>query len=120
MSETNTNRLQWTDKDWATYLGCPIDKIQEYKNILDKNYLMAIERDKNSGKYFMAVYRYDIAPSGFQRLQLLLSGNKRFDNVVNALQDANRIISHMELNDFYAKQLNMPKQAIQMMLIREN
>ena len=119
MTENETNRLQWTDKDWATYLGCPINKIQEYKNILDKNYLMAIECDKNSGKYFMAVYRYDIAPSGFKRLQLLLSGNKRFDNVVNALHDANRIISQMELNDFYAKQFNMPKKSIQMMLIRE-
>lgn len=116
---TQVNRLNWKDEDWATYLGCPVSKVQEYKNILDQNYLMAIECDKNTKKYFMAVYRYDIAPSGFKRLQLLLSGNKQFAKVDDALHNANDIISKMELGKYQAKWLNMPQKAIQMMLIRE-
>ena len=113
------NRLNWTDLDWAEYLKCPVQKIFEYRKILNDNYVMVVERNKKTGKYSFAMYRYYITPSGNDRLQLLLSGKQSFLTYSEAVNNANGKISKMELKDFWVKSLNVPKQAIQMMLIRE-
>ncbi len=114
------SRLEWKNEDWANYLDCPVQKISEFKKILDENYVMAVERNAASKLYSFAVYRYDVAPSGAKRLQLLLTDDKhKFANIQDAMHDANNIISSLELNDYCAKALNVPKRAIQMMLIRE-
>lgn len=117
--QTMKSRLDWQDSDWATYLNCPVSKIPEYKKILDENFVTAIERDRQSGQYSFALYRYDVAPSGFKRLQLSKTSKKSFANLLDAVHDANNIISCWELSDFWAKAFNMPKQAVQMLLIRQ-
>ncbi len=113
------SRLDWQDADWAKHLNCPVSKIPEYKKILDENFLTAIERDKQSGQYSFALYSYDVAPSGFTRLRLSATGNKSFTNLLDAVRDANNIISCWELSDFWAKAFDVPKQAVQMLLIRQ-
>lgn len=114
------SRLYWNNLDWATYLGCPVQNIPEYKKVLDENYVMAVERNKITGNYSFAVYTYHTKPSGDQNLQLLLSDDKHsFPTIMDAVHDANNIISTMELNNFWAKTLGVPSRAIQMMLIRE-
>ena len=113
------SRLDWTDDDWATYLGCPVAKISEYNKILNENYLMALEQDTQTKNHAFAMYRYDIAPSGQKRLRLLFSSKNPFTQKQDALTHANNIISTMELNDFYAAALGVPAKAIQMLLIRE-
>lgn len=113
------NRLDWNDADWATYLGCSVAQVMAYKIELDKHYIPTIERDKKTGKYSFALYRYNISPSGFKRLQLLLSDNRAFDDIEKAMNKANEIISTFELSDTWAKMLHIPKKAIQMLLIRE-
>ena len=113
-------RLQWTDLDWANYLQCTVQEIPDIKDFLDKNYVMAVERNKMTGRYSFTMYKYHTAPSGNQSLQLLLSDDKHsFVNIMDAVRDANNIISTLELSDFWARALNVPKQALQMMLIRE-
>lgn len=123
MSETEyrrKSRLEWTDENWANYLGCPVEKIPSIRNFLDKTYVTAVERNKITGQYSFAMYKYDTAPSGHNRLRLILSDDKRgFTNITDAVRDANNIISTLELTDFWADTLNIPKQALQMMLIRE-
>lgn len=114
------SRLDWTDMDWANYLNCPVQKIPEYKKILDANFLTAIERDRETGKYSFVMYQYAIAPSGFKRLQLILSDDKhKFNNLTDAVRDANNVISTFEFTDFKAKMFDMPKKALQMLLIRQ-
>jgi len=114
------SRLNWNDLDWATYLDCPIQNIPEYKQVLDKNFVMAVERNRTTGRYSFAMYRYHTKPSGDQNLQLLLSDDKHsFPTIMDAVCDANNIISTMELNKFWAKTLDVPARAIQMLLIRE-
>ncbi len=113
------SRLEWTDANWAAYLGCSVSQVSRYKEILNKNYLMAVEKNTQANTYAFAMYRYDIAPSGQKRLRLLRSSNQQFSEESAAITDANNIISTMELYDFYATALNVPKQAIQMLLIRQ-
>ena len=114
------SRLNWNDLDWATYLDCPVQKIPEYKRVLDANYVTAVERNRTTGRYSFAMYKYHTKPSGDQNLQLLLSDDKHsFPTIMDAVHDANNIISTMELSDFWAKALGMPARAVQMMLIRE-
>ena len=123
MSETDwrkAGRLTWTDENWANHLGCPVKDIPSIRKYLDNNYVVAIERNKFTGKYSLAMYRYDVAPSGARRLQLLLSDDKHGSvDVKQAIHDANNVISKLELTDFWSKALNVPKRALQMLLIRE-
>lgn len=114
------SRLDWQDVDWAKHFGCSVQQVDQYRKIVDDNFLFVIERKRISQKYSLAVYRYDIAPSGAKRLQLMISSKKEFEDLNSALWDANNIISCLELNDFCANALNIPKQAIQMALIRQN
>ena len=113
------SRTEWNDKDWATYLGCPVAKVADYRNILDRNYVMSIQRDSRTQQYYFAMYRYDITPSGTKRLQLKYSSKKQFTTTQDALTDANNIISTIELTDFWAKTFKVPNRAIQMLLIRQ-
>ncbi len=113
------NRLDWNDADWAAYLGCSVRQVATYRVELDKYYIPTIERNRKSGKYSFALYRYHVSPSGFKRLQLLVSDSRAFDDAAKATKIANEIISNWELSDTWAKTLHMPKKAIQMLLIRE-
>ena len=113
------SRLDWNDTDWAAYLGCSVQNVAKYRELLEKNYLTCVEQDKKSGLHAFALYKYDIAPSGTERLRLMLSSKRRFNNVSDAVKDANNIISTLELSDFWAGEFNVPKQAVQMLLIRQ-
>ena len=115
----NKNRLEWTDMDWATYLGCSVQQVQEYRIFLNDNFVPAIELNKETKKYSFVMYKYHTHPSGHKSLQLMSTRNVNFSNVAEAVDDANSIISCMEFSDFWAKMYEMPKRAIQMMLIRE-
>lgn len=108
------SRLNWTDMDWANYLGCPVHRVSAYRQILDNNLIPKIECDKKTGKYFFALYRYDVA----KNLQLMMSADRQFNRFNDAACDANNIISISELDDYWAEQLHIPNKAIQMMLIR--
>ena len=113
------SRLDWNDTDWATYLGCSVRNVAKYRKLLEENYFTCVEQDKNTGLHSFALYKYDIAPSGVKRLHLLLSSNRGFTNLSDATVDANNIISGLELTDFSAAAFNVPKQAVQMLLIRQ-
>ena len=114
----SVSRLEWQDADWARQLNCPVQNVPEYRKIMEENFLTSIESNKVSGEYSFVVYRYDTAPSGAQRLQLWLTGDKSFQEIEDALRDANNIIATLELTDFWAKVYGVPKQALQMLVIR--
>lgn len=114
------SRSEWTDLDWANYLCCPIHEIPSIRKFLEDNYVPVIERNKSTGHYSFAMYRYHIAPSGAKDLHLMLSDDKHsFSNLTDALCDANNIISTLEFTNFWADALNVPKRSLQMLLIRK-
>ena len=117
----NNNRGNWRDVDWASYLGCPVEKVPEYRKIVFEEFETGIAQNTQTGKYFFEMYRYEITPSGFKRPLLMYSGNKEFVSEAEAIKDANEnIISNpnFHLNDFWAKQMGIPAKAIQMLLIK--
>ena len=113
----NGNRLKWTDMNWATYLGCSVQQVQEYKQILNEHFIPLIKRDNKTKKYSFEMYRYDT--TGRKKPHLEISDKRQFNNIAEATDNANSLISCMELKESWANNFNMPKRAIQMMLIRE-
>ena len=115
------DRTQWRDNDWAAYLCCSVADIAKYREILSGMFLTAVAHTAIEGKYRFEMYRYDIAPSGQKRLFLMLSDDAHlFDTEDAAIKYANtNIISKMYLNAFWERHLNVPANAIQMMLIKE-
>ncbi len=118
MPVVRENRLNWKDPDWAAYLGCPVNCVAQYRQILGNNFVPAIEREQKSGLYSLVMYRYDVSPSGSKRLRLLFSSNQHFADIADALHNANTVISSLELNAKVAEVLQIPRTAIQMLLIR--
>ena len=113
------NRLEWNDKDWAKYLNCPVSKIPEYRKALSEMFLPVIEQNKLDGLYYFAMYKYHISIAGTKSLQLYLTKDKPgFKTVQEAVEDGNKAISTFEFTDFWAKMYEMPKQALQMLLIK--
>ena len=89
------------------------------KKFLDDNYVTVVEHNKTTGRYSFAMYKYHTVPSGAKGLHLMLSADKHsFSNMADAVCDANNIISTLEFTDFWAKTLNIPRQSLQMLLIR--
>lgn len=114
------DRTQWRDSDWATYLRCSVADVAKYREVLSGMFLTGIAHSVSEGKYRFELHRYDYAPSGQKRLFLYLSGNNAFDTYEAALKDANiNIIPKLRLNDFWERHLNVPADAVQMMLINE-
>ncbi len=114
------NRLDWQDSNWATYLGCPVVCVKDYRRKLEGKFLITIAQHPETKKYRFEMYAYDYAPSGQKRIHLLKSGNNLFDTYTAALNDANfNIIPTLELNPAYVKLFGMPSKAIQMMLIKQ-
>ena len=113
------SRQDWNDTDWANYLQIPVSEVKKCRALLDDMFVMAVERNKITQQYSFAMYRYDIAPSGVKRLQLAATDDKHsFADIKDAVVNANNIIACMELTPYWAKTLNMPAQAIQMLTIR--
>jgi len=116
---TIKSRLDWDDTDWAKYLNCPETEIPEYRKWLENTFEPVVEVNKKNGLYRFAMYRYDIAPSGFKRFQLFLTGpEKEFKKATDAVCDANNLISSLEFTDFWAKMYEVPKKVLQMRLIK--
>ena len=114
------DRTQWRDSDWAAYLCCSVADVVKYRETLNSMFLTGIARSETEGKYRFELHRYDYAPSGQKRLFLYLTGNNVFDTYEAALKDANtNIIPKIRLNDFWERHLNVPANAIQMMLIND-
>lgn len=120
MTTFNNNKGNRRKIYWANRIGCPIEKVAEYEKIVFKEFDAGIARDKETGKYFFEMYRYEYLPSGWKRPLLMVRGNKKFDSLREARRDANKnIISKPEfrLTDFWAKVYDIHPKAIQMLII---
>ncbi len=113
------DRLEWTDADWANYLNCSVEKINEYKKILSSHIVMEI-KEIRTNFYEFQIYRLVMGPKGRKRKTLVgvdwVHQSRDRAEVVN---NANTVISSLTLKDEIAAKFNVPNAAVQMMLIRE-
>jgi len=114
------DRLNWTDKDWAAYLGCPVEHIQKYRDRLEKDFVSRVDIKKSDGNYHYCLYTYRVNESGNKMLQPIYSSTTGFSSEKNAVDEANeKIIPILLLPEPYARKNNMPDKALQMLVIKE-
>ena len=96
---------------WAIDNGCSVHKAIIYRNRL-KRYLITFR---------FAMYKWDTAPSGFRRLQLVLTDDRHCCYTENeAIEYANTyILPKIQLNDYWAKVYNVPANALQLLHINK-
>ena len=114
------DRLEWTDMDWANYLNCSIEKINEYKKILSANIVMEIKQISSYPMYEFQIYRRVTGQKGRKRkTPVFFDWSHQSHDRTEVVNNANIIISSLTLKDEIATKFNVPKAAVQMMLIRE-
>ena len=114
------NRINWSDQDWAKHLGIEVKDLPRVRNFINDNYDVATVRNQFTNKYSVALYKYHKSPSGFKTLQLMATANQEFAESAQAVKYANeQFLSKLEMTDLWAKSLNMPKRALQLLSIRE-
>lgn len=110
-----TPKEKWSDLDWANHLGCPVTEVSSIRNFMQENYSSLITMDNKTGRFVVRVYRHEITPSeSIRPIQIYASELTQPD----FLREANDKISGLEMNDFWAKALNVPKSALQLLRIR--
>lgn len=114
------SRIGWTDEQWAMHLGINVKNIPLIRNIVTENYSAAIVQDKKTSKRMVAIYRYEISPSGFRRPILLATSKKDFDKPQDAIEYANgQFLPGLELTEYWARSFGVPARALQMLSIKE-
>lgn len=108
------DRLYWTDENWAKYLRCPIKDVEEWRNILNANYDVCVELCKNDNMYHLRIYYKG------QGLRLIAFSSQGFYSEQSAIMNANEtIIPILSLNPLMSQKLGVPREALQMVLIKE-
>ena len=114
------NRINWSDSDWAKHLGIEERELKRVRNFVNENYDVATVRNQFTKKYSVALYKYHVSPSGFKTLQLMATANQEFAEAAQAVKYANEnFLSKLEMTEDWAKSVNMPKRALQLLSIRE-
>lgn len=90
-------QLTWTDKQWASHLGCDAQDVPGYSFQMTK---------------------LDVAPSGAKRVRPFVSSYKEFESSERATRYANEeVLPRMAFSDSYAALIGVPTRAIQMLHI---
>ena len=114
------NRINWSDQDWAKHLGIEVKDLPRVRNFVNDNYDVTTVRNQITNKYSVALYKYHTSQSGFKTLQLMATASKEFPESAQAIKFANEnFLSTLEMDDNWAKSVNMPKRALQLLSIRE-
>lgn len=90
-------QLIWTDKQWASHLGCDAQDVPVYSFQMTK---------------------LDVAPSGAKRVRPFVSSDKEFESSERATRYANEeVLPRMAFSDSYVALIGVPTRAIQMLHI---
>lgn len=113
-------QLNWTDKQWATYLGCPVQEVPSIRTYVRANFFPVIEQDTNTKAYNFAVTKMSTSMAGTRRIMPMISDQKTFTDFESARTHANNeVIPNLELTKFWSDALYIPQRALQMLHIKE-
>jgi len=112
--------INWTDQQWAMHFGMSVKNIPMIRRFVTEHYTATIVKHKETSKYFVAVYKYDISPSGFKRPILMVTSKEGFDKSDEAVTYANeQFLPGLRLTEFWAKAFGVPEKALQMLFVKE-
>ncbi len=109
-----SERANWTDQDWATYLDCEPSRIPEIRKLVNDNYHAALSKNQN-GQYYLVVFKRNTAPSGFVRVIPSFSLKLIGKSPEMAIYLANTFIDVLQFSDLQANTLKIPPKAFQLM-----
>jgi len=110
----------WNDKQWAAHLKINVKKVAEIRTIIENNYLATTVIDKATGLYAVAIFVYEITPSGFKIPTLSSASKKEFEKESEAIVYANeKYLPSLSLSKFAADSMRVPANAIQMLHVKE-
>lgn len=113
-------RINWTDQQWAMYLDVNIKNLPRIRNLVNENYSAMIVIDKKTSNRAVAIYRYEITPSGFKRPILMATSKKTFNETDDAVKYANEeFLPNLVLTEYWSRTLGVPDRALQMLSIKE-
>ena len=120
MNVITGDRLKWTDTMWAYYLGCSINEIPLYRQILSKNFVARVRQCPANRRYIFELFQKVVGPKGHGRMRYVYSDwCYQYSDPAKEVQFANEYISNMVFRDEVAARLKIPKKSFQMMLIHE-
>ena len=113
-------QLTWTDKQWATYLGCSVQDVPNIRAYVHANFFPVIEQDKDTKAYNFVVTKMSTSMAGTRRVMPMISDKKVFSDLESAITHANNeVIPKLELTNFWSSALYIPRRALQMLHIKE-
>lgn len=113
-------QLTWTDKQWASHLGCDATDVPRFKKYLEENFWIVLWQEKDSGlKYAEIQVRHD-TPSGNVRYVPMVT-SRAFDMPLGKMIEYtnNQFIPSLELKPVVAGARGVPSKLLQMLHIHE-
>ena len=118
--KSEISRNLWTDKQWAKHLDTSVERVPEIRAVIKDNYSAAVGVNKETGLYAIAIFTYEITPSGFKRPTLSATSKKEFTKKSDAILYANKeFLPNLFLSKIVADSMRLPVNSIQMLHIRE-
>ena len=112
-------QLQWSNRQWAKYLGCTVRKYKKACKILSDQFSVGVFQKNSTGKYYIALDRRHYAPSGAIRYVPVIVTKIEFDSLDVAVKYANEtLIPSLELAESCASAYNIPTKMLQTLHIK--
>ena len=113
-------QLNWTDKQWAIQMNCPVQEIPSIRAYVHANFFPVIAKDKNTKAYNFIMTKMGTSMAGTRRVMPMISDKNVFSDFESARTHANNeVISKLELTKFWSGAYNIPQRALQMLHIKE-
>ena len=111
-------QLNWTDKQWAIHLNCPVQEIPSIRAYVHANFFPVIAQDKDTKAYNFLMTKMGTSMAGTQRVMPMISDKNVFSDFESARTHANNeVIPKLELTKFWSDALYIPQRALQMLHI---
>lgn len=111
-------QLNWTDKQWAIHLNCPVQEIPSIRAYVHANFFPVIAQDKNTKAYNFIMTKMGTSMAGTRRVMPMISDKNVFSDFESARTHANNeVIPKLELTKFWSDVLHIPQYALQMLHI---
>ncbi|MBP3545149.1 MAG: hypothetical protein J6J82_02465 [Alphaproteobacteria bacterium] len=111
-------QLNWTDKQWAIHLNCPVQEIPSIRAYVHANFFPVIAQDKDTKAYNFIMTKMGTSMAGTRRVMPMISDKNVFSDFESARTHANNeVIPKLELTKFWSDALYIPQRALQMLHI---